>query len=601
MDPIFIKLSGGIPFILNILRQIYEDLDANKENIYDEKQYILETEDGCSEHNINKKNDVIRRYLKRMDIGKDNKTSNILKQLSVINGGWTDDILEELSVFIKDFDAYRYEDLIRTTIIKESNGIYTIPEPIRKIMRSELDTNTKEIIRKGISEVYKKKVIEDANTLLGIENILRFIDNSTDEEKEVFYIETVVNIIDQLLFSFRIRETVHLLNAFNPLFGETKNIEFKALYCHSLGYYYQTIGMKDYALINYEAAYKSFLDLYSFNHLRTIGAGLNYVSCLSYIGLYKESLEANEDFLEAIKAFLPFDHPYIITTRNNIADALRHLGDYEKALEIDNDCYKIRLNSLSKTHLDTLSSQYNISVDYFQLGEYEKSLQLAEDCFCTLENNSLQNQPITAKVLGLIGSNLLKLGRNVEALDKYLKSHEINEQLFSTYSSEFAASLNNIAVGYRALEKYKEALDIDNKCYDIRKHMYGENAIETLDSLNNIAFDYSNLSDYKKSLELHKKCYDLRKNVLKEDNQDVLISLRNIGDCLYFLGETENALTKYKESYTCLCDLLHLYHPDVIATLERVINCLRKMGKLDEAVEYCKSFCDTIERDYPKC
>ena len=600
LDSLFIKLSGGIPYILNILRQIYEDLDAKKENIYDEKQYILEAEEDCIEQNQNKKNDVIRRYLKRMDVGKDNKTSNILKQLSVINGGWTDDILKELSVYIKDFDDSKYEDLIRTTIIKESNGVYTIPEPIRRIMRSGLDANTRENVRKGISEVYKKKIIEDTNSLLGIENIFRFIDNSTDEEKESFYIETVVYIIDKLLFSFRIRETIHLLDVFNPLFGNSMNNEFKALYCHSLGYYYQTIGVKDYALINYKAAYKMFLDLYSVNNIHTICAGLNLASCLTFFGLYEESLQVNEDYLETIKDLLPSDHQYIIITQNNIADALRHLGKYDRALEVDEECYKKRLNSLSKTHLDTLSSQHNISLDYFGLGEYNKSLQIAEDCFSIIGTNSLQNQPIAAKVLSLIGSNLLKIGKINEALDKYLECHEINMKLFPIYSSEYASSLNNIAVSYRALGKYKEALDIDNECYNIRNHMYGEDHAETLDSLNNIACDYYYLMDYNKALETHNKCYVFRENKLTENHQDVLISLRNIGDCLSSMGDTEEALKKYEKSYTHLCDLLHLFHPEVINTLKRIINCLRIMGKQNEAIRYCESFCDTLERDYPK-
>lgn len=471
--PVFIKLSGRIPFFLNALYEIYFSVlnEEGEEASLNEEKYGLN------------KDEVTARYLNRMD----RDTMLILKQLAVIEGGWTEELISTESDIITNFHIHQYLRLIDTSFIQfnDEKKTYYMPEAIRVIILKNTEPEIINEVRKRLSS-YFKKTVEKEDDYEGIRNINQSLKYTTDKEKEEFFIEQIQDRIKNLLDIYRLNEAQALLDEFSILYETTSNNSFKSSFLYLQGYLFFLRGNFKKALEKNEECYKLRLSFFGENHTDTLKSLITIASSLSALGNYNEALVKAYECYKLSKEIFGEKHISTLSSLHSIATDLSNLGRHKEALEKDKECYRLRREILGDKHPDTLRSLHSIAVDLSNLGRYEEALQKDED------------------------------------------SYRLKKEVLGDKHPDTLRSLHSIAVDLSNFGRHEEALQKDDECYKLKKDVLGDKHTSTLTSLNNIAIDLSNLGRYEEALQKAIECYRIRQEVLGNEHPDTISSQKMV-------------------------------------------------------------------------
>ena len=151
--------------------------------------------------------------------------------------------------------------------------------------------------------------------------------------------------------------------------------------------------------------------------------------------------------------------------------------------------------------------------------------------------------------------------------------------------SDYATSLNNLALYYSHLDDYTKAVDYGTQAMEVRKHVLGEFHPDYASSLNNLALYYSRLEDYSKAVELGLQDLEIRKRVLGESHPDYSTSLNNLALYYSHLGDNSKAVEYGTQALQIRKRVLGESHPDYALSLNNLAGYYDDLGDYSKAVE----------------
>ena len=215
-------------------------------------------------------------------------------------------------------------------------------------------------------------------------------------------------------------------------------------------------------------------------------------------------------------------------------------GNYQFALHVYN-----RLLEISGKNSENILTAYNNIASIYQImGDYSKSLRL------------------------------------------YIKTLEMQEEIFGVMHPNIAITYNNIASIYQIQGEYHRALEFYLIALKMQKEIFGDTHPDIATTYNNIASIYQIRGEYCEALELYFQTLEIRKKIFGEMHLNIAITYNNIASIYQMLGEYDKALEFYSIALKIQEEVLGKIDPDIGRTYNNLALLFYEREDYDKAYEY---------------
>jgi CHAT domain-containing protein len=157
-----------------------------------------------------------------------------------------------------------------------------------------------------------------------------------------------------------------------------------------------------------------------------------------------------------------------------------------------------------------------------------------------------------------------------EALSLARQALAIRRELLGEDHPDYARSLNNLAMLYRAMGDYRQALPLYEQARGLHKRRLGEDHPAYAASLNNLALLYRAMGEYRQALPLYEQARDLHKRRLGADHPAYAASLNTLAGLYRDMGEYRQALPLFEQARDFRKRLLGADHPAYALSLSNL-------------------------------
>jgi tetratricopeptide (TPR) repeat protein len=192
--------------------------------------------------------------------------------------------------------------------------------------------------------------------------------------------------------------------------------------------------------------------------------------------------------------------------------------------------------------------------------------------------------PEAVLLLHQTGYYLYMRAQYTEALPLLEQTLALREQVLGPEHHAVAASLNNLALLYRARGQYLKALPLLQRALAINEKVYGSDHPEVATSLNNLAGTYQDLERFSEALPLYQRALKIVEQEPEPDQTKIATGLNNLAEIYQDLGRDEEALPLFQRALTMNEQELGPSHPNVASNLNNLAMICRKQGKFEEAL-----------------
>ncbi|MBI0400297.1 tetratricopeptide repeat protein [Cyclobacterium marinum] len=194
-------------------------------------------------------------------------------------------------------------------------------------------------------------------------------------------------------------------------------------------------------------------------------------------------------------------------------------------------------------------------------------------------------------------SRLSQQGRYEEALVYAEKSVIAARDEFDMDHPSFATSLNNLALVYNSLERYKDAEPLFRRATETYKQQLGEDHPFYVQALENLAGSLQSIGRYADAEPLYIKYSQLYKQQLGEDHLDYGRSLNNLAELYVDMRSYEEAEPLYEQVLKILENQLGESHPYYTVTFNNLAALYKNMGRYREAETLYRKITEIYKRE----
>ena len=210
-----------------------------------------------------------------------------------------------------------------------------------------------------------------------------------------------------------------------------------------------------------------------------------------------------------------------------------------------------------------------------------------------------ENHADIARGLGVVGTCLHSLGREVEALPKFNDALAMQRKLHPTDDhANLAQAMGNVAECLGALHRPADALPLYERSLAMFRRVFAGDDPHVATGMNNMAFCLQSLGRAEEALPLYERALEMQKRLYPGDHPDVARGLNNVGYCLESMGRPADALPKYQGALEMRKRMFKGDHPSVARATRNMAVCLSTMGKPADALPMFEESVAMLRRVY---
>lgn len=556
----FFELSGGIPYLLRILCERFENLrQSGKEHLFDE--YGKDNEE------------IIDRYLRYLK-SKDNKASNLLYQLSLFKDGWTDAMIRTMNRNLEYFDKSVYDVVCRDSVVEHcEDGSYRIQRSIREIIEKQAEIEMPEMVKKT-TELLKNHYINEVKHMHELDSVIpmiRLLELCADEEKKKVFSDLMYRKL-KLFAYWQNNNAVIILAMLKPLAdSETVNQRFLNDYLLlSIVLESNTDKQKAYELARNKN--ELWISRFGEDNLNL----LDEIASLAESFNRYEAIEVRKYSYELSVKKLGENHHETLRRERKLAmiyavDPKRH----EEAYQTLKNCLQRSEDAFGKNHHDTiviLSALSRYCLKFKDLKKQDEALLFARERIQRTSEVYGQNHRYTINAMEPLIRIYTALGRNKEAAciaETYCQriAHEIGE-----CNPSYLMSLELLSKCYSRINRSEEAAAILEDCCNRSIQILGEFFPDTLNRVHRLASMYASLNRFDEAVITQEKSYQLTARDRGENDFKTLGEMLFLADYLNQAGRIHDALIIAEECYKKTVDVFGSDYPFTKNCLELVLS-----------------------------
>ena len=618
----FFELSGGIPYLLRLLRERYEDLRQNGK------------ERSFGEYGKNN-GEIVDRYLRYLK-SKDNRACNLLYQLSLFRDGWTEGMIETMKGDLEYYDKSVYNVVCRDSVVEHcGDGSYRIQRSIREIIEMQAIKEMPETVKKTtkLLKDYYRHEVESMGKMDPVTPMIRLLEICEEEEKKALFTNLFYDKLKSSHYQI-INNADKVLEMLKPVADkESKNKQFL--------YDYLDLLVEREALRDTLKAYdicKNNLELWKSRFgeesLDLLDKKAEMADRCVYVNNnVEEAIKAQENCYHKSVEVLGDNHPDTLERQMDLAFSYRH-RKREDAYQTLKDCMQRCEYSLGDYHKDTIEKYYwlarfccydsnnrdkceesvkwaticfNRSVEAF--GEYdmrslnalglmircdfvterkEEALYLAESYSKKLLQKLGENHVSYLCSLEILSDCYLRLGRSRESLSLLEDCCNRSTLVLGECNSYSIRWFHKLASLYKLKKRTDDAIETYKKCYQALSNIFGEYDIKTLHELHSLARSYYVAGKLDEAIKTAEDCY--QKSIRIMEYSLSLQCLRIISDIQIKMGRYGDVLSRYENHYAMMTKEYGVDHPDTLDCQNQFESFLSRLGKQQEATEVLEDY-----------
>lgn len=578
----FYELSGGIPYLLKLLSERYNELRSiGKERFYEE---------------YGKDNtDIIDRYLRYLK-NKDKKAYNLLYQLSLLKDGWTDEMIEAMKNKIEYYDKSIYEIICKDSVVERSvDGTYRIQRSIREIIERQAREEMPEMVLKFtgvLKEFYTHEVLttDDCDSSI---SIFRLLEICSDEEKKNLFKELIYDKMKSSPYQF-INNTDRVLHLLKPL-ADNEKIDkvflFDYLDLHVDREYFRSIPKAYEELTGIIDLWKS---IFQEDNLRFLDKKADWVF------RYRRILHIRwEDAYLIVKDWLSKREELFDKNDSKTIEGLRMLSAFcfrlkesarqTEGLNLIRECYIRSSKKYGEFDQYTQDALEGLISANIQLGRYEEAISLAESNKTRILQKNGDENTSYLSCLETLSKCYTKAGKPDEALSILEDCYARSIRLLGEYDSETRSRLNELALMYISMNRFDEFIDVQTKEYERVVNSFGASHENALQKKLDLAKYHEMAGRFDDAIAIAKECnqnsistLDSNRNSLFERSLEIIIS------CYKEMRRYDEAIQMIEECYNRALEILDSEHR-FIKSCQHEIEYLKMKSTEDENHSYRES------------
>jgi len=195
-----------------------------------------------------------------------------------------------------------------------------------------------------------------------------------------------------------------------------------------------------------------------------------------------------------------------------------------------------------------------------------------------------------------------RAGKLARLMGDYATAASFDETTLSLVTSAFgpdvretATALNNLALTYQSLARYKEAEPLYRRAIEIDEKTLGKDHPSVAIDYNNLALLFQAQGKYGEAEPLYRRSIEIGERVLGKGHPDVATGYSNLANLLRDQGKYGEAEPLYRRAIEIGEKVLGKDHPNVAGGYSNLANQLRDQGKYDQAEPLYRRAMEIVE------
>jgi CHAT domain-containing protein/tetratricopeptide (TPR) repeat protein len=219
----------------------------------------------------------------------------------------------------------------------------------------------------------------------------------------------------------------------------------------------------------------------------------------------------------------------------------------------------------------------------FRRGDYAEGVKPAKEALDLSREAFGKRGQQTLTSLNELAILYQALGRYREAEPLYVEALQATRDILGPRHPDTLTTLDNLAVLYKDLGRYSEAERSHLEALQARREVLGPRHPDTLTSLDNLALLYKEQGRYREAEPLNREALRLRREVLGPRDPDTLQSLNSLGSLYQDQGRHDDAEPLFQEALEARREVLGPRHPDTLISLSNLALLYKMQGRHSEA------------------
>lgn len=189
---------------------------------------------------------------------------------------------------------------------------------------------------------------------------------------------------------------------------------------------------------------------------------------------------------------------------------------------------------------------------------------------------------------------LFSQGSYDRALAIALQLRDLTSQIFGDRSTEFARSLNDLAVAYQMIGQFQQAESAYQQALNIRVELLGDEDPAVATTLNNMGELYRTMGDYIAAEPLYLRALEIDRKRLGEDDPEYATDLNNLGILYQSMGRFALAEARLSQALEIRRTILPADDPSIAASLNNLGILNKALGNYEIAAQLIQ---EAVEMD----
>lgn len=560
---IIIKESNGIPYILNLAVDLFQEIKHRKARKPEASDFK-----NLSEEKTDKLLSVVNKY--------EIETLQILS----FSLGWDQKLLSNLiTKFKTGYPESKINDLNRFSFIKETDmsGFYVMDEWVSETLKSKVDSQKKKEVYKFFFEYYnnKTKSIEFKNIS---EFDRKYFYNAFHYAKNTLDINDFTDWFLSICSEFRkegqFRFLLPLLDELMIMLGEADNVKSKkyAETLNSIGKYFKDLGKYKEAESVFKQSKEIFEKITGNESKEAAECMVNLADVLFCQGNFSE---AEPLYIKSIVLLNPLskeESTFSTHSLINVAILFARQGKYDEAISLFEKTLSMKLQMHGEGSPDVSNIYTNIANIEFDRKNYEKAETLYRKVLDWEIKYYGENHPEIRKAIINLGNILTEEKKYEESTLLYEKAKDIIEECYGSEHPDYAMTLNNLAYVNYITGKYDTSEVYYLEALDIYKNILGTDHPDIATLYTNLGNLYIRMKKFDDAEKYLKNSLEIKSKKLGFENPETAITYKGFSELYEAIGNNKLTLFYLKKYEKILLKQAQSNNQELYAIQEKISN-----------------------------
>ena len=231
----------------------------------------------------------------------------------------------------------------------------------------------------------------------------------------------------------------------------------------------------------------------------------------------------------------------VLTVRGRI---LYTMQKYNQALEVFQEALVTYKIFYGDEHDEVVEIFNDIGIVYTDMREDNQAKHYLEKVLIMKQNKYGKEHAAVARIYISLGNFLSRTGQKSQAIEYYEKAHNIFQQTNDLAS--LASCFTNMGNAYEDIDVSK-AIEFYLKSLDIKQNMFGEEHITVAEVLYNIGLVYPKIRETNKAIECFQKARAIKEKMYGKEHDAVAKVIRSLATVYREIGEHSRAIELFEK------------------------------------------------------